>query len=953
MAELEGVFRGFSPAICSILAESGMTRPTPPQEKAIPLIEQGRNTLVVSPTGSGKTEAVLLPILDRMVREGVRSKAGVLLLYITPLRALNRDLLDRATFWCKSLDIRLAVRHGDTETADRRAQTMVPPQVLITTPETLEVLLVAKVFREHLRSLRWVVVDEIHELATDKRGTQLAVSLERLRRLTDADFQRVGLSATVGNPEMISGFLVGPGRDCEIVKTPVAKLFKFEVLYPSAELQDEARADRMMSHPEVAARLRTILRLIDEGPLLIFTNTRTEAEILTSRLRQWSPRIAVAAHHGSLSRESRSKAEEDLKTGRLKAVVCTSSLELGIDVGLLNLVIQYNSPRQVVRLIQRAGRSGHTLERTSRCVIICQDADDALESAVIGRRAKEELLEEPLIHTGCGDVLVQQLAGLLIESGRMETSEALAVFRRSFPFASLEERGIREAVDYMATLKPKLARAAGDDLARPSDKRGLFRYYFDNLTMIPEQRQYPVVTEEKEAVGLLDEEFVAEHGEIGKKFILRGSVWKINQVYNSRVYVEEDDDPLGAIPSWVGEEIPVPTEVAMEVGHIRGLAARSGPSGIRDLCMELSKRYPMEVEGLQRSLVSAAQQSSMGMAVPSDEVITIERWRDVVTLVTHRGLKANRTLGRLLSHRCSAVLGKPVSVNQDAYRIFLEGKELTCEAVRDAIATLSGSDVQSYVTVACEDTGLFRRRFVHVARKMGVLSRDAELTSALVKQLVETYKDSLPYKEAWRTFLLEDLDVRETSNILAGCAAGRVAVEILGSLSEPSPISMIGLEEMSRKGEVMDPARMKRLLIESARSRVLNGRTTLVCMSCWDFVEERYIVDLPEKILCPRCGSEKVAATFRPTEEAQELARKSRSHGALSRGALRFRRELEGSSKLMSAYGTLAVKAQVFNIALPRLAEMLSRSPGNEDDFLLTLMEEERKTYLKRFAGTR
>ncbi len=952
---VEGVFRSFTPAIVELLIEGNILKPTPPQVEAIPLISSGRNTLVVSPTGSGKTEAAILPILDIMVRGSVQSKRGVLLLFITPLRALNRDLLDRMTRWCKTLDIRLAVRHGDTETAERRTQTMAPPHVLITTPETLEVLLVAKVFREHLRSLRWVVVDEIHELATDKRGTQLAVALERLRRLTDADFQRIGLSATVGDPEKVANFLVGPGRECSVVKTPVAKLFKFEVLYPEASKQDSAMADKMMSHPDVTARLRTMLRLIEEGPLLIFTNTRTEAEILTSRLRQWSPRIAIAVHHGSLSRASRSKAEEDLKSGRLKAVVCTSSLELGIDVGLLNLVIQYNSPRQVVRLIQRAGRSGHTLERTSRCVVICQDADDALEAAVVGRRAKEELLEEPVIPMLCSDVLVQQLSGLLIESGRLETSDALSLFRRSFPFTQLNERDIREAVDYMAMLKPRLARAAGDDIARPSDNRGLFTYYFDNLTMIPEHRQYPVITEKKEAVGLLDEEFVSEHGEIGKKFILRGSVWRINQVYNSKVFVEEDDDPMGAIPSWVGEEIPVPTEVAMEVGSLRGLAPRAESEGkhLSALCEELAARYPMREEGFKRSLSSAVQQLKMGLALPSDFTITVEQWKELVIIVTHRGLKANRTLGRLLSYRCSSVLGKPVSVNQDAYRIFLEGKTLTCESVKDALGYLAESDLVSYVTAACEDTGLFRRRFVHVARKMGVLSRDAELTSSLVKQLVETYKGSLPYREAWRTFLQEDLDSRETSALLAGLASGRIAVELLGRLAEPSPIAMIGLEEMSRKGEVMDPAKMKRLLLESARSRVLNGRTILVCPNCWNYVEEKYVVDLPERISCPLCKSDRVASSYRELEEMQDLARKVRSRTSLSRGTLRHKKELEGSSRLNSTFGSMGVKAQVFNVALARLAEMLARAPGNEDDLLLALMEEERKTYLKRFVGSR
>jgi ATP-dependent Lhr-like helicase len=405
----------------------------------------------------------------------------------------------------------------------------------------------------------------------------------------------------------------------------------------------------------------------------------------------------------------------------------------------------------------------------------------------------------------------------------------------------------------------------------------------------------------------------------------------------------------------VGEEIPVPTEVAMEVGSIRGMAAKAESEGkhLSVVCEELAARYPMREEGFGRSLSSIVQQLKMGLAVPSDTTITIEQWKELVIVVTHRGLQANRTLGRLLSYRCSSVLGKPVSVNQDAYRIFLEGKSLTCESVKDALGFLAESDLVSYVTAACQDTGLFRRRFVHVARKMGVLSRDAELTSSLVKQLVETYKGSLPYREAWRTFLQEDLDSRETSSLLASIASGRTAVAVLGPLPEPSPVAMIGLEEMSRKGEVMDPARMKRLLLESSRSRVLNGRTTLVCLNCWNYVEEKYVADLSERISCPLCKSDRVGSSYRELEEIQDFARKVRSRTSLSRGTVRLKRELEGSARLNSTFGSMGVKAQVFNVALARLAEILGRAPGNEDDLLLILVEEERKTYLKRFVGSR
>jgi len=955
VAEVEGVFSTFTPAVREVLSEMGLTKPTPPQEEAIPLISAGRNTLIVSPTGSGKTEAALLPIFDRMVRDWGQPVRGILLLYVTPLRALNRDLLDRVTRMCKGLDIKLAVRHGDTDEGERRAQTLAPPQVLFTTPETLQVLLVARKFKEHLRTLRWVVVDEIHELATDKRGTQLAVSLERLGRITEGEFQRIGLSATVGEPEKIARFLVGNGRECSIVTTHVAKLFDFQVVFPEATRRDEEEAARIMAYPEVMARLRRMVELLDEGPLLIFTNTRTEAETLTNRLRQWKPRLPVAVHHGSLSKGSRSMAEEELKLGRLKGVVCTSSLELGIDVGLLNLVIQYNSPRQVVRLIQRAGRSGHTLDRTSRCVVICQDEDDALEAAVLARRAKAEMLEEPSIHLKCGDVLVQQLSGLLIEMRRCRVDEVLALLRRSYPYSQLSLAELNEALAYMSSQKPKLATVVGDEVVRPQGTKGLFRYYFETLSMIPEQKQYPVVTEDGDAIGLLDEEFVAEYGEIGKKFILRGSVWKIDQVFNSKVYVKKDEDPLGAVPSWAGEEIPVPTEVAMEVGEIRRSAAQAIKTkvSLSELCESLSCRYPMGREEFLRALSPVASQLERGYEVPTDLDITIEKWKDVITLVTHRGLRVNRTLGRVLAYGCSGIIGKPVRASQDAYRIYLESRWLTCEAVAEALKGLCEQDLEALIRSSCEDTGLFRRRFVHVARKMGVLSREAELTSSIVRQLMDAYRGTLPYAEAWRTFMQEDLDARGTSRLLSDVASGRVKVHSLGGLDEPSPLAMIGLEEMTRKGEVMDPGRMKRLLLESARSRVLNGRTTVVCTSCWDYLDQKYLVDLPERLVCPACGNQLVASTRREPSTLRALLRKLRAGQKVTGASARLKKELEASALLNMKYGARGTRAQVFAVPLGKLDSVLAEGTMGEDELLLFLLDEERKTHLRRFVRVR
>ncbi|MEM4766458.1 MAG: DEAD/DEAH box helicase, partial [Nitrososphaerota archaeon] len=377
---------------------------TEPQREAIPKILAGKNLLLMAPTGTGKTEAALLPILSKLLVEA--RAPGIKVIYITPLRALNRDLLERIEWWAQRLDLRTAVRHGDTGPRERRIQTLEPPDILITTPETLQVILTGRVLRNHLKGVRWVIVDEIHELATDKRGAQLSVGLERLTRITGRDFQRIGLSATIGDPGTIAEFLVGVGRSCEIVKVPVARSTSITVLYPELEDDDKVLAESIGVYPDVAARLRIIRELVEShNSTLIFTNTRPLAEILTNRFRVWDEQMRIGIHHGSLSKTTRISAEEALKTGKLAGIVCTSSLELGIDVGRIDLVIQYNSPREVTRLIQRVGRSGHGVGRVAKGVVIAIDSDDALEAMVIARRAMLEQLEEPEIPVKCYDAL--------------------------------------------------------------------------------------------------------------------------------------------------------------------------------------------------------------------------------------------------------------------------------------------------------------------------------------------------------------------------------------------------------------------------------------------------------------------------------------------------------------------------------------------------------------------
>ncbi|MCD6240536.1 DEAD/DEAH box helicase [Candidatus Bathyarchaeota archaeon] len=551
-----------------LIEQRGFSKPTEPQEKVIPKILEGKNVLLISPTATGKTEAAFLPVLSMLIQIPERPP-GIKVLYITPLRALNRDLLERLQWWCNNLDIKLAVRHGDTETRERSRQARSPPDILITTPETLQAILPGWIMRQHLRSIRWVIIDEVHEMADSKRGSQLSLALERLRLIADREFQIIGLSATIGTPEKVAQFLVGNGRPVEIVRVPAARDMRLQVIYPQPESRDYELATALFTHPEVAARLRIIRDFMEKHQsILLFTNTRAISEVLASRFKVWDMDFPVSIHHGSLAKTSRIAAERGLKNGELKGLVCTSSLELGIDVGRIDLVIQYMSPRQVTRLIQRVGRSGHRIGRMAKGIIITMDSDDTLEAMVIARRALKEELEPVEIPPKPLDALTHQIAGLLLKKRRLYFNEIYDIFKRAYPYKDLTMDDVKSVLRYMHERFPRLAWVSFEDevVLKPRRTKALFEYYFENLSMIPDEKQYLVVDETKDAaVGILDEAFMAEYGKPGTKFIIRGSPWKITHVYGDKVYVKPVEDPTGAIPSWIGEEIPVHSKLLVKL----------------------------------------------------------------------------------------------------------------------------------------------------------------------------------------------------------------------------------------------------------------------------------------------------------------------------------------------------------------------------------------------------
>jgi len=925
---------------------------TEPQLKAIPLILKGVNLLLVAPTATGKTEAAILPILSQLVSIPERPP-GIKILYITPLRALNRDMLDRLNWWGGELGVKVAVRHGDTEVSERTKQARFPPEMLITTPETLQAVMSGFIMRRHLRQVRWVVIDEVHELAEDKRGSQLSLGLERLRWIANHDFQVVGLSATVGTPEVVAKYLVGVDRPVEVVKVSTARMMKLKVVYPDVSPEDYELAARLYTHPEVASRLRLIRSLVEKHrSTLLFVNTRAIAEVLSSRFHVWDLNFPVSVHHGSLSKPSRIEAERGLKSGSLKGLICTSSLELGIDVGRIDLVIQYNSPRQVTRLVQRIGRSGHGVGRTAKGVIITADPDDTLEAMVICRKAVNEELEPVKIPEKPLDALNHQIVGALMNKKKWKLNELLNLFLKAYPYRNLTGEDVRKVLSYMHSRYPRLAWFDESDgtILAPRNTRPAYEYFFEELSMIPDEKSYLVVDEATNTpVGTLDEPFVAEFGEPGVKFTFRGSLWRIRSILGSEIYVTPVNDPTGAIPSWVGEEIPVPFSVAQEVGGIRRIVEDKLKSGssLEDVAKLLKKNYSADEETIIRAIGELKDQVESGFPVPTDRRILVELWGDLAVIHVHLGTLGNRTLARVLGDAVAEVLGYTVMVQQDPYRIVLQtGGKLKPEDIRDLLIKLGEEEVEGRVKRAIWRFNLFKRRVIHVARRFGALAKGVDVVNISAKKLAEAFEGTVIEDESVREFLSADMEVDTLNLFLRDLKSGKLEVIAIRS-SKPSPITARALERMARKTELIPPERLQRIIIESAKARLLNESRYLICTNCWDWYAPVRVKDLSDHPSCPRCSSRALAPLDVDESLILKLVKKRGEPSTTDE-----RRIVEWAlsvAPLVDKYGKVALIVLAGRrIDADDAKQILSKTSSLNDELVSLVVEAEKKALRRR-----
>ncbi|UCG45764.1 MAG: ATP-dependent helicase, partial [Candidatus Bathyarchaeota archaeon] len=611
---------------------------------------------------------------------------------------------------------------------------------------------------------------------------------------------------------------------------------------------------------------------------------------------------------------------------------------------------------QATRLIQRVGRSGHRIGRTARGVIITMDSDDTLEAMAIARMAVEERLEPVIVPDKPYDALSHQIVGLLMKKTRWRFSEIHDICKNAYPYAKLTEDDIRKVLTYMHQRFPRFAWVSFEDhlVIKPRRTKAMYEYYFENLSMIPAEKKYLVIDENSDgAIGVLDEAFVAEYGKPGVKFIIRGTPWKISNVMGDHLYVKADDDPTGAIPSWVGEEIPVPFIVAQEVGQIRGRIETEIAAGakLEDIAVRLTKDYPADRDTIVRALEDTADQVHRGLPVPTDHRVLVEDWEDFVIIHGNFGSLANRALAQLIGHVLSDELGTGVAVQHDPYRIFVQtGGQVDADRITSLfgrLSQLSEGAVRDLLTKSAVRTGIFKRRMVHVARRFGALQRWVDFSRVSLSRLMKSFEGTAIFDEALKEVFTKDLNLERLVRILNEVRNSEITIIKLKVDGEASPIARVGIEKASMKTDLIQPERMRRILLESTRVRLLNETRTFVCCSCWDYLEMLRVKGLPAHPSCPRCSSRRLGVLR--VEERQVLPLVDKDEGEkLTKAEAKIQRKAVKTAALVERFGLPAVVVLCGRGLRVNDAEQVLKQEKTISDTLFDLIIEAERNALKR-----
>ena len=825
---------------------------SPPQKYSFDLIHNDENSLICAPTGSGKTLSAFLAVLNDLFQMGDKGELDdeIYAVYVSPLRALNNDIQRNLEDPLKGIkekaeemgydvpEVRSAVRTGDTTDKEKSEQLKNSPHILITTPESLGIVLDSPKLKEKLKNARYLITDEIHSLSENKRGVHLSLSYERLEEMANTSPTRIGLSATQAPIDEIAKYLVGyeadievgkketdydpvnssdiasgedyETRGCTIVDVAASKEIDLETVSPVRDLIhtppdeiNEAMYDQIHNYVQ------------EHESTIIFTNTRSATERVVNNLKDRFPDYYednIGAHHSSMSREVRLEVEENLKKGEMKVGVTSTSLELGVDIGAVDLVLQLGSPKGVARGIQRIGRSGHKIGKKAKGKMIVTDRDDAMECSVLTKCAKEDELDRIQIPTNALDVLAQHIVGMACNH-RWDIDHAYNVIRKSYCYRGLDLEDFEAVMKYLAGEYELEDQNVYRKIWR-NEKRGLFGrsgkmtrvIYMTNIGTIPDESGYDVETRgDKNYVGTLDEEFLDRLTK-GDIFTLGGSTYEFKYAKGMKVFVDPKPNASPTVPSWYSERLPLSYDLGLKIGKFRKQVGKQVAMGAGDddIVQWIMHKYYLDEDTAWAIYGYIKEQYQFTGEVSTHEDITVEKYVDDdgkqnFIFQTIYGRRVHDALARILAHllqkRISSNIG--MVIDDNGFILVTPRRPVDLERL---IEQLIECNAEKELREAVKKTELMKRRFRHVGGRSLMILRNYQGNSKTVGQqqmkghfllstIRDKYGEDFPMiKETYREIMEDAMDINHAKEVIEGLDSGETTYD-LRNANIPSPFS--------------------------------------------------------------------------------------------------------------------------------------------------------------------